>query len=213
MKKLFVESDITKIINSGQKTLTIGKGDLLTPLAIDKLRDSGIIVERKNEFENESSKLIAKKIDKRIVIGSDHTGFKIKNNVFKYLENKGWKIEDIGTADESQCDYPDFAHKAALKIKNGEADFGILVDATGSPSAITANKVKGIRAAVCYNEYTAKSSREHNNANMLCLGAKSLGEALIFSILEIWLNSEFLGERHQQRLDKITAIENKYFNK
>lgn len=97
-----------------------------------------------------------------------------------------------------------------MKVKNGEVDFAVLVDATGIPSAITANKIPGIRACTCYNEFSARSGREHNNGNVLVMGARTLGEETIKSILEVWLNTPFGGERHQRRLDKITAIEKEF---
>jgi len=127
--------------------------------------------------------------------------------VIKYLNKQDYSITDVGTYDDSSCDYPDFAIKVGKLIQSGEVNFGILLDATGIPSAITANKLKGIRAATCYNEFSARSAREHNNANIIVLGAKSLGEESIKSIINVWLNSEFLGDRHQRRLDKISQLE------
>jgi ribose 5-phosphate isomerase B len=97
-----------------------------------------------------------------------------------------------------------------LKVKNGETDFAVLIDATGIPSSITANKIPGIRACTCYNEFSARSAREHNNGNVLVMGAKTLGEETIKSILEVWLDTPFGGGRHQRRLDKITAIEKEF---
>jgi len=149
---------------------------------------------------------------RRIAIGSDHTGFRIKNVISKILSEKGYEIIDVGTYDEKSCDYPDFAFAVARKVRENEVKFGIIIDATGIPSSITANKLKGIRAATCYNEFSTSSAREHNNANILVLGAKSLGEETIKSILETWLNTKFGGGRHQRRLNKITEIENNNFS-
>ncbi|OGU46665.1 MAG: ribose 5-phosphate isomerase B [Ignavibacteria bacterium GWB2_36_8] len=140
-------------------------------------------------------------------MGSDHTGFKVKNILSKIITEKGFEVIDVGTFDEKSCDYPDFALAVAEKVQSMSVDFGIIVDATGIPSAITANKLKGIRAATCYNEFSTRSAREHNNANVLVLGAKALGEETIKSILEVWLNTNFGGGRHQKRLDKISDIE------
>ena len=120
---------------------------------------------------------------------------------------------DIGTYSEESVDYPDYAQQVAERVALNEFNYGILIDATGIPSAMTANKIPGIRAATCYNEFSAKSSREHNNANVLVLGAKALGDESLKSIVDIWLSSQFLGDRHQRRLDKITAIEKKYSKK
>ncbi|OGU30058.1 MAG: ribose 5-phosphate isomerase B [Ignavibacteria bacterium GWA2_35_9] len=144
---------------------------------------------------------------KKAAIGSDHTGFKVKNILSKIITEKGFEVIDVGTFDEKSCDYPDFALAVAEKVQSMSVDFGIIVDATGIPSAITANKLKGIRAATCYNEFSTRSAREHNNANVLVLGAKALGEETIKSILEVWLNTNFGGGRHQKRLDKISDIE------
>ena len=114
--------------------------------------------------------------------------------------------------DEKSCDYPDFAEAVSEKVQLGKVDCGLIIDATGIPSAITANKLEGIRAATCYNEFSAKSARSHNDANVLVLGAKTLGEETIKSIVDVWLNTSFEGGRHQRRLDKITGIERKYKN-
>ncbi|MCL4551344.1 MAG: ribose 5-phosphate isomerase B [Bacteroidetes bacterium] len=150
---------------------------------------------------------------KKIVIGSDHTGVKQKKVLFDFLKNEGYEINDVGTFTEDSVDYPDIAYNVANRVAIGECDFGILLDATGIPSAITANKVPGIRAATCYNEFSAKSSREHNDANVLVLGARSLGEETIKSIAAVWLKSTFLGDRHQRRLDKIKMLEEKFSKK
>ncbi|PKL82417.1 MAG: ribose 5-phosphate isomerase B [Ignavibacteriae bacterium HGW-Ignavibacteriae-3] len=149
----------------------------------------------------------------KIVIGSDHTGVKMKKILYDYLAEKGLELSDVGTFTEDAVDYPDIAYNVANRVSVGEATYGIIIDATGIPSAITANKIPGIRAATCYNEFSAKSSREHNNANVLVLGARALGEETIKSIADVWLSSGFLGDRHQKRLDKIAAIENKYSRK
>ncbi|NOX17320.1 MAG: ribose 5-phosphate isomerase B [Chlorobi bacterium] len=146
--------------------------------------------------------------DKTIIaIGSDHTGYQLKGVIAKYLSDKGFGVLDCGTFSEESCDYPDFANEVAQKVVQKQVRFGVMIDATGIPSAITANKIAGIRAATCYNEFSAKSAREHNNANMLVLGAKTLGEETIKSIVDKWIATDFAGGRHQRRLDKITAIE------
>ncbi|MBM4170946.1 MAG: ribose 5-phosphate isomerase B [Ignavibacteria bacterium] len=149
----------------------------------------------------------------KIAIGSDHTGVIAKKVLVEFLKTKKFEVTDIGTYSEESVDYPDIATNIAVRVKGGEVEFGIIIDATGIPSAITANKFKGIRAATCYNEFSAKSAREHNNANILVLGAKSLGEETLKSITDVFLSSKFLGDRHQRRLDKIKAIEEKFFNK
>jgi ribose 5-phosphate isomerase B len=210
MKKLFTEKDIYKAAQE-DKTILISKNDILTPSAKDKIKELGLtVVDKEEAGKLTGTQSLTKNVNlNRIVIGSDHTGFKIKNLLTKVLIEKGFQVTDVGTYDEKSCDYPDFAYAVAKKIQMREADFGILIDATGIPSAITANKLKEIRAATCYNEFSARSAREHNDANILVVGAKTIGEETIKSILDVWLSTKFGGERHQRRLDKISAIENK----
>ncbi len=212
MKKLITEKDI---YNSAKESeiILIGKDDILTPSAKDKIKELRLKVVDKDEAEklgDESRNLYKTTRQNKIVIGSDHTGFKTKNMLTRVLTEKGFQLIDVGTYDEKSCDYPDFAFAAAKKVQEAEADFGILIDATGIPSAITANKLNGIRAATCYNEFSARSAREHNDANVLVMGAKTLGEETMKSILEVWLITKFGGGRHQKRLDKIAGIEKKY---
>ncbi|MBL1213594.1 MAG: ribose 5-phosphate isomerase B [Ignavibacteriae bacterium] len=213
MKKLLTESDIISFSGSGSKIFNVSKQTLLTPLAIDKARELGITIVRNTADELIKGAPEAKSFDKgkkTICIGGDHTGYQIKNILKEILKQKSYEVFDVGTLSEQSCDYPDYAFEVAKKVALKEYRFGILIDATGIPSAITANKVPGIRAATCYNEFSAKSAREHNNANILVVGAKSLGEETIKSILDTWLQTEFGGERHQRRLDKINAIEEKF---
>ena len=210
MKKLFTEKDIYNVAKE-DKIILISKDDILTPAAKDKIKELGLKIIDKDEAEKISGSPNLSKTThlNKIAIGSDHTGFKIKNILSKILIEKGMQVIYVGTYDERSCDYPDFAYAVAKKVQMNEVDFGILIDATGIPSAITANKLKGIRAATCYNEFSARSAREHNDANVLVVGAKSIGEETIKSILDVWLSTKFGGDRHQKRLDKITAIENK----
>lgn len=210
MKKLFTERDIHNTAGE-DKIILISKDDILTPSAKDKIKELGLTIVDKDEYGKiaGTQNLSKTKRLNKVVIGSDHSGFKIKNILSKILNQKNIGIIDVGTYDEKSCDYPDFAYAVARKVQLKEADFGILIDATGIPSAITANKLKGIRAATCYNEFSARSAREHNDANIIVIGAKSIGEETIKSILEVWLTTRFGGGRHQKRLDKISAIEDK----
>ncbi len=212
MKKLITDLDVLKLYQTGVKIIPVGENEILTPLAKDRIKDLGIKIVTKDEavrinnaenFLNTSVRL------KKVSIGGDHTGFKIKNLLSKILTEKGFEVIDVGTFDEKSCDYPDFALAVAEKVQSMSVDFGIIIDATGIPSAITANKLRGIRAATCYNEFSARSAREHNNANVLVIGAKTLGEETIKSILDVWLITNFGGGRHQKRLDKIREIEAK----
>ncbi len=213
MKKLITEEEVIKHFRQGSKVIPVGSNDIITPLAHDKIKSLGLTVVKKDsadKIETDETGIVKSTKLNKAAIGSDHTGFKIKNTISKELTTKGYEVIDVGTYDENSCDYPDFAFAVAEKVAEGKVDFGIIIDATGIPSAITANKVPGIRAATCYNEFSARSSREHNNSNILVLGAKSLGEETIKSILEVWLTTSFGGGRHQKRLNKITAIEKKF---
>lgn len=211
MKKLITEREIIDLEKQGIKVLVRTKDTIITPLAADRIRASKFsviekeILQTKNLHSPETHQVNS---GNKIVIGSDHTGFKLKNIVIKYLIEKGFVVFDAGTYDENSCDYPDYAKKVATKVANEEYNFGILIDASGIPSAIAANKIKGIRAATCYNVFSAKSSRAHNNSNVLVVGARALGEETIKLIIDEWLSTNFEGGRHQRRLDKITDIEN-----
>lgn len=207
--KLITEADIIKVLKSGGREIIIQKGTVLTPLAKDRIRHSGMKIVS-GEIEAHSKEGNAQF---RICIGSDHTGVKMKKILHDHLRLKGFDMVDVGTFTEDAVDYPDIAFKVANSVIVGEVKYGIILDATGIPSSITANKIPGIRAATCYNEFSAKSSREHNDANVLVLGARALGEETIKSIADVWLVSNFLGDRHQKRLDKIKAIEEKYLKK
>jgi ribose 5-phosphate isomerase B len=211
MKKVITEQDILELEKKGIKVLVKTKDTIFTPLALDRIRSSKFTIVEKEISQTEStypSNDTKANSGRRIIIGSDHSGFRIKNILFKYLTGKGFNILDAGTFDENPCDYPYFAKIVASRVASGEYNFGILIDASGIPSAIVANKIKGIRAATCYNTFTVRSSRAHNNSNVIVLGAKALGEETIKLIMDEWLSTDFEGGRHQKRLDKISDIEN-----
>ena len=142
----------------------------------------------------------------KICIGCDHGGFLLKEQVKKYLENKYGQIIDMGCYSEERCDYPDFAKKVASAVQNHECDFGVLICTTGIGISITANKVPGIRCALCGDVTSARLTRLHNNANMLALGAGIVGTQLALDIVKMFLETEFSGEeRHQRRINLIEA--------
>jgi ribose 5-phosphate isomerase B len=143
----------------------------------------------------------------KIVVGSDHRGFESKEQVKAIINQLGHEFVDIGTSNNSPADYPDPAYLAATAVANGQADRAILICGTGIGMCIAANKVKGIRAALCHDELSAQISRHHNDANVLCLSGDMIGEVLLRKMVEAWLNTEFHGGRHQRRINKITAIE------
>ncbi len=143
----------------------------------------------------------------KIALACDHGGFRLKETVKSYLEELNIEYIDFGTFSEESVDYPDFAYKAAKAVAEGEADRGIFICGTGIGISIAANKVKGIRAALCYNIFAAEMSRRHNNANVLCLGGRILGDELAKAIVKIWLETPFEGGRHRRRIEKIAEIE------
>ncbi len=144
-----------------------------------------------------------------LAIGCDHGGFKLKEEIINYLKTAGVEFKDFGTYNESSVDYPDIAHVVCESILNGECENAVLVCGTGIGISIAANKHKGIRAAVCSDEFSAKFTRLHNDANVLCLGGRVVGPGLACELVDIFLNTEFEGGRHLLRVNKITEIENK----
>jgi ribose 5-phosphate isomerase B len=142
----------------------------------------------------------------KIALASDHAGFELKEIIKEYLQKNGYEINDFGTGTTESVDYPDFAVPAASAVASGEYDRGILVCGSGQGMAISANKVKGIRAALCGEIYSAKMSRLHNDSNVLALGGRIIGRDLAIEIVKTWLNTEFEGGRHQRRVDKMNSI-------
>ncbi len=143
----------------------------------------------------------------RIVIGSDHAGFSVKEAIRKFLETAGYAVDDQGTWSEESVDYPDYGKAVGERVVSRQADLGIAVCGTGIGISIAANKVPGVRAAVAHDVMTARLAREHNDANVLALGGRVVtGEAAI-EMVQVFLTTAYLGGRHQRRLDKITAIE------
>jgi len=143
----------------------------------------------------------------KIVVGSDHRGFEAKQQVKAIVAQLGHECIDVGTGNSNPVDYPDTAYLAAMEVAQKKADLAILACGTGIGMSITANKVKGIIAALCHDELSAQISRHHNNANVLCISGDLTGEVLLRKIVEVWLTTEFSGGRHQRRVDKIKAIE------
>lgn len=146
----------------------------------------------------------------KIALGSDHAGLPLKNEIIKHLEKKGVEVKDFGSYTEESCDYAGFALSVAEDVVGKNSDFGILVCGTGIGISIAANKVPGVRAAVCGDTFSAHACREHNNANILALGQRVVGVGLALDIVDIFLNTEFEGGRHQRRIDGISEIEKKY---
>ncbi|KEZ85000.1 MULTISPECIES: ribose 5-phosphate isomerase B [Clostridium] len=146
----------------------------------------------------------------KIAIGSDHGGLRLKKEVIKHLEKKNIEVKDYGTYTEDSCDYPDFAEKVAEAVVAKEYDYGILICGTGIGISISANKIPGIRAALCSDTFSAHATREHNNANILAIGERVVGTGLALDIVDAFLGSTFEGGRHENRVNKIMEIEKKY---
>ena len=144
----------------------------------------------------------------KISIGCDHGALDLKNAIVKRLTEQGHEVKDFGTYTLDSCDYPDFAEKAAKAVANGEVDRGIVLCTTGIGISIAANKVKGIRCALLSDVMSARMTREHNDTNMMAMGAGVVGQNLAFEIVDTWLGTEFShNERHQRRIDKVMALE------
>ena len=143
----------------------------------------------------------------RVAIGTDHGGVDLKAALKAKLQSAGHTVSDVGTHSKESVDYPDIAAAVARKVATGQSDFGIIIDGAGIGSTMAANKINGIRAALCYNEPTILNSRLHNNANVLCLGARFHSAYEAWQLVELWLSTEFEGGRHQKRIDKITGLE------
>jgi ribose 5-phosphate isomerase B len=143
----------------------------------------------------------------KIAVGNDHRGFEAKQQIKAIVTQLGHEVIDVGSADSNPVDYPDLAYLAAMAVSKKQADRAILVCGTGIGMSITANKIKGIRAALCHDEMSARISRHHNDANVLCISGDLTGEVLLRKIVEVWLETEFSGGRHRRRNKKIAAIE------
>jgi len=200
-KSIITEDDVRNL--DAGSVLRIGEGARLTPLAADIVREKGIeIVRRARRRGSKTSKMIA--------VGADHGGFKMKEELKVLLKELGHQVHDFGTDSESPVDYPDFAYAVARSVSEGASDVGIVIDGAGVGSAMTANKVPGVRAAACYSAAVARNSREHNGANVLTLGSKTISRAEMHDIVNAWLTTEMTEDRHRKRVEKIDAIERQY---
>src|ERR1041384_7827061 len=200
-KSVIAEDDV-RGLESGA-VLRIGEDARLTPLAADIVKDRNIeIVRRASRRGSKASKLIA--------VGADHGGFQMKEELKVLLAELGHRVQDFGTYSEDAVDYPDFAHAVARAVADGSSDLGIVIDGAGVGSAMTANKVPGVRAAACYSVEVARNSREHNDANVLTLGSKTISSAQMREIVTVWLSTEISEERHRKRVAKIDAIQRQY---
>ena len=143
-----------------------------------------------------------------IAIGSDHGGYLLKEEKKKHLKEKGYEFKDFGTDSTASCDYPVYAEKVCRAVQSGECEKGILICGTGIGMSMCANKCKGIRAAVCGDHFSAEFTRKHNNANVLCLGARVIGAGVAMQLVDIFLTTEYEGGRHEKRVEMMMQLEN-----
>ena len=183
-------------------TLRIDEAAIVTPLAMDVIRDLGITVERVRRGS------AGRKL--KIGLGADHGGFEIKELLKSTIADLGHDFQDFGTYSSEPVDYPDYAHPVAIAVARGTCNLGIIVDGAGIGSCMVANKVPGVRAAMCYDEASARNSREHNGANVLTLGGKMVRADRLQEIVKVWLATDLTEERHRRRVAKIDAIERTY---
>ena len=200
-KTVITEDDVRDLAEGAM--LRVAEGARLTPLAADIVSAKKIeLVLRVPRSGSKASRLIA--------VGADHGGFRMKEELKSFLIGLGHQVHDFGTNSEDPVDYPDLAYAVARSVAEGNSDLGIVIDGAGVGSAITANKVPGVRAAACYSVAVARNSREHNGANVLSLGSKTISSAEMREIVEAWLSTELSEERHRKRVGKIEAIERQY---
>jgi ribose 5-phosphate isomerase B len=200
--------DLEGIAPGGEINVT--PGTIVTPLAREEAEARGITIriESAAETTRESEANPSQSAPRRIVeLGADHSGFDLKEQLGGYLREWGYTVLDLGTSGRESVDYPDFAEAVANAVVRGDAWRGVAIDSAGIGSSIAANKVPGARAALCYDRATARNSREHNDANVLSLGARVIPAEDAREILAVWLKTPFGGGRHQRRIDKIIAIE------
>ncbi|HXG38317.1 MAG TPA: ribose 5-phosphate isomerase B [Bacteroidota bacterium] len=218
-KKLITEADVAEAVKRGMTTIAVDSATIVTPSARDlalrhRIEFTNAVVSTSAHVQS-ITKLTPKDVHSPhastvIAVGSDHGGYQMKEQVKNFLLDLGYSVIDVGTQSEQACDYPDFAYAVASLVSSGQAQKGIMVDAVGVASAMVANKVPGVRAAVGFSEFAARSSREHNDANVLTLGGRVLGIEAAKAIVKVWLETWFGGGRHQARVQKITDIEQRF---
>lgn len=208
MKPVLTSGDLEGVATGGE--VAIAPSTLITPLAREEAARRGItfrVVQQ--EPPGASATAGPGQSDGRgvVAIAADHGGYELKEQLKGHLRDWGYTVLDLGTDSTAAVDYPDFAEAVANALARGEAWRGVVIDSAGIGSSIAANKVPGVRAALCYDTTTARNSREHNDANLLSLGARMIPAEMAREILAIWLATPFAGGRHQRRVDKIRAIE------
>jgi len=204
MRKVITVQDVP---SSGELRVPIGT--IITPSAREVAGARGV---RIVELPEDQLTALAPP-EKTIAIGADHGGFQLKEALKPLIENLGFQVRDVGVHEEKPADYPDLALKVAELVAGGATSRGIAIDGAGIGSSIAANKVPGVRAALCYDKASARNSREHNDSNVLTLGARLITQSQAEDVLRTWLGTPFAGVRHQARIQKILDIEQKYLKK
>lgn len=201
----------TDLLGLGRgESLVVPSGALVTPLARDTALDRGVRLVEEQAPAESAPAARHKPATRTVALGSDHGGFAMKEDLKAYLGELGYDVVDCGTNSTAAVDYPDLAYAVARLVSEGRAWRGIVVDGAGIGSCMAANKVPGVRAALCYDHATAVNSREHNDANVLTLGGTLLGPGLARQVVKVWLETEFGGGRHARRVDKIMQIERRF---
>jgi ribose 5-phosphate isomerase B len=210
MRPVLTAGDLEGISSGGEVTVT--SETLITPLAREEAERRGIQI-RVVEQERAAAYQPGVQEKRTVAIGADHGGFELKEHLAGYLRDWGYTVLDCGTNSTEAVDYPDLAEAVAQAVARGEAWRGVVIDSAGIGSSIAANKVPGARAALCYDKATARNSREHNDANVISLGARLIPAESARELLAVWLETPFAGGRHQRRVDKIRAIEERHTKK
>jgi ribose 5-phosphate isomerase B len=203
--EIITESDARTLMRG--ETVMLGRGGQITPLAADTLRDKRVTVVREGEVGPEDATLVPRSEIRSVAVASDHTGVKLRRALIEFLRGRGLAVEDLGTDGTEAVDYPDLAAAVGRVVARGEVDAGIVVDAAGIGSAIAANKIAGVRAAMAVTETIARYSREHNGANVLTLGATLLTFDEARAIVAAWLTTPMREPRYIRRLAKIRDLE------
>jgi len=205
------EADVSAVRPGGK--LSVPVDAVITPLARDTAIERRVELVLEPAIASEASPRSTPGNAKTVALGADHGGYAMKEDLKGHLRELGYEIIDCGTGSTASVDYPDYAYAVAKLVSEGRARRGIVVDGAGIGSCMAANKVPGVRAALCYDHATAVNSREHNDANVLTLGGVLLGPNLARQIAVTWLKTEFGGGRHARRVDKIMAIEKRFLNR
>jgi ribose 5-phosphate isomerase B len=204
--EIITEAD-ARVLDVGS-TVELADGGIVTPLAKDTLASRRITIVTSGALDSSLAAGLVPAADiRRVTVGSDHSGLKLKAAIVQHLRGRGVAVTDIGTNTDEPVDYPDIAGAVALSVARGEADAGVVIDGAGIGSAIVANKVKGVRAAMCSDDTIARYSREHNGANVITLGATLLDQADALRILDVWLATPMREPRYIRRLAKIKRLE------